>query len=180
MNNKVVIVGPSGGGKTKIGNDIFKDILNWATFITHSTREMREGEIQDKSYHFVSNEEFLTIDKIEFTEYPKNSGQFYGLSVKEVEEKSSKFNCYCVMDINGALALKEKFPETKIIFTYSPIDILEKRMRDRGDSEEKIAQRLRNISEAKEMENSKYADFVIENLDFEVTKKEVIDYISSL
>ena len=88
---KVVIVGPSGSGKTKLGNEIFRDKLGWITFVTHSTRDMREGEVQDKSYHFVSVEDFFNIDKIEYTEYPKNSNQYYGLSVKEVEELHNAF-----------------------------------------------------------------------------------------
>lgn len=180
MYKKVVIVGPSGSGKTKIGNEVFRDILGWVTFITHSTRDMREGEVQNKSYHFVSNEEFFKVDKIEYTEYPKNSNQYYGLSVKEVKEKSANNDCYCVMDINGALALKKEFPDTKVIFVYSPIEVLEERMRNRGDNEDKIQQRLKNIEEANEMANLKYADFVVENLDFEDTKNRIMDYISKL
>lgn len=177
---KVVIIGPSGSGKTKLGNEVFRDILGWINFVTHSTRDMREGEVQDKSYHFVSIEDFFNIDKIEYTEYPKNSNQYYGLSVKEVEEKSSKGNCYCIMDIKGALALKEKFPDTKIIFIYSPIDILEERMRNRGDKEDKIKERLNNIKVDNEFDNVKYADFVLENINFEDTKNKIISYISSL
>lgn len=177
---KIVIVGPSGSGKTKLGTEILKDKLGWNVFVTHTTRDMRNGEVQDKSYHFVSVEDFFSIDKIEYTEYPKNSNQFYGLSRKEVEEKSSKGNCYCIMDINGALALKERFPDTKIVFIYSPIDILEQRMRDRGDREDKIKERLKNIEITKEFDNAKYADFVLENINFEDTENKIIDYISSI
>ena len=69
---------------------------------------------------------------------------------------------------------------TKIIFIYSPIEILEKRMRDRGDKEESIQKRLKNIEDSKEFENDKYADLVVENIDFEKVKNQIISYILTI
>lgn len=180
MNKMIVLVGPSGGGKSALGKEVFQALSDWFTFITHTTRDMRIGEIQDVSYHFVNNKTFFNTEKVEFDEYPKGSGKYYGLSVKEVQDKKEKGNCYCVMSIQGALALKEKFPETKIIFIYAPIDILEERMRSRGDKEDKIQERLQNIETSKELENAKYADLVVENINLEEAKNKILSYISSI
>ena len=180
-NNKIIaVVGPSGSGKTKMGQEVLRDILGFTQLITDTTRAMREGEVQDISYYFKSVEEFKASEHIEFTEYPKNSNTFYGLSKEEVVKKSETGNCYAVMDINGALALRKRFPDTKIIFIYSPIEILEKRMRDRGDKEESIQKRLKNIEDSKEFENYKYADLVVENIDFEKVKNQIISYILTI
>lgn len=180
MNKIIVFVGPSGGGKSFLGKEVFKDLPDWVTFVTDTTRDIRVGEIQDISYHFVDDNTFFNTERIEYDEYPKGSGKYYGLSVKEVQDKRKKGNCYCAMSIKGALALKEKFPETKIIFIYAPIEELEKRMRSRGDKEEKILERLRNIEESKEFENSKYADLIVENIILEESKNKILSYISSI
>lgn len=176
----VAVVGPSGSGKTKMGQEILRDLLGFTQLITDTTRAMRTGEVQDVSYHFKSVEEFKASEHVEFTEYPKDSGTFYGLSKDEVVKKSETMDCYAVLDINGALALKKHFPDAKIIFIYSPIEVLEKRMRDRGDNEDSIQKRLANIEASKEFENDKYADLVIENINFDDVKNQIISYISSI
>ncbi len=176
----IAVVGPSGSGKTKMGQEVLRDVLGFTQLVTDTTRAMRDGEQQDISYHFKTLDEFNNCEHVEFTEYPEGSNTFYGLSKEEVDKKSVEFDCYAVMDINGALALRKRFPEAKIIFIYSPIEILEQRMRDRGDKEESIQKRLKNIKAAKEYENDKYADLVVENIDFDDVKNQIISYISSI
>ena len=54
----IVISGPSGCGKDTICNEIFKIRKNIVKSISMTTRSMRDGEVNNKDYYFVSKEEF--------------------------------------------------------------------------------------------------------------------------
>ena len=173
---RLAIIGPSGCGKSFIASYLKEN--GFVGYVTHTTRPMRVGEIQDVSYHFVDIDTFMKTKTIESNEYPAGSGKYYGLSVKEVEEKSDK-NVVAVLDINGAMALKKAFPDTKIVFVWAPIELLEERMRSRGDSEESIKERLENVTKSREYENCKYADYILNNIDIESARADILSYINN-
>ena len=54
----IVLLGKTASGKDTILNELVKK-YNYRKMITYTTRPMRKGEIQDKTYHFISDEEFL-------------------------------------------------------------------------------------------------------------------------
>ena len=175
MNNKriFILLGPSGAGKTTLGGYLKE--LGIPELVSHTTRPMREGEVDGISYYFVSKEEFDTLEKDEFSNY---GGSFYCLSKKEIENKFKDYDTvFAITDINGVKQLKEKYPEIKVIFITIPLEEMEKRMRDRKDTEENIQKRLRNAIENKEHDNIKYADYVIENFDLEVSKQKIRDIV---
>jgi len=97
-----VIIGPSGSGKTTLG-DYFRS-LGLKELVSHTTRGMRPGESDGISYHFVTDEEFDLTDKIEESVY---SGNRYGVSKREVEEKLECGDIFAVTDINGARAFRK-------------------------------------------------------------------------
>ena len=104
------------------------------------------------------------INNNEFLEYSIYSGKYYGTTKAEISKKISSAELVVnVMEINGALAIKKEFPETIIIYCSVPIDISMKRMKERGDSFDDIASRVKNYVETKEYENAKYADFILDN-----------------
>ena len=53
----IVISGPSGVGKGTICNELVKTNEAWLS-ISMTTRKMREGEEDGKSYYFITKEEF--------------------------------------------------------------------------------------------------------------------------
>ena len=169
MKKILIIVGPSGTGKTTLGNYLKE--LGWVEFISHTTRKIRETEIPDVDYHFVSKEKFMETEKVEYTQY---AGNYYGLSVKEVDEKINKYNnCYCIVEKNGALNLRKIYPYAKVIFVYNTPKVLKERMKERGGDENVIKNRINNIFRTKELENYKYADIIIRNSDLNVAKKQI-------
>lgn len=175
MNQLLVIVGPSGSGKSTLA-EFLKD-FGYQQIISCTTRKPRPDEINGVHYYFKTKEEFDKIKKIEYTLY---AGNYYGTTYDELQEQLNKENCFCIMDINGALKMKKWFPQTKIIFIYSNIDVLNQRMLKRGDSIEKINERISNILEEKELDNYIYADLVINNKDLNETYKIIKDYINKL
>lgn len=154
-----VIIGPSGSGKTTLG-DYFRS-RGLKELVSHTTRKMRQGEQDGISYHFVTEEEFELIDKIEESIY---SGNRYGVSRAEVLEKLSTGDVFAVTDINGARAFKKIFGKlVSVIYIFSSARRLRERMRARGDSNASIRARIRILKDQHEYRNMYFADYVIEN-----------------
>lgn len=172
-----ILMGGSGTGKTTLG-DYLKEI-GVPEMISHTTRKMRVNEVNGVTYHFVSNDEFETIDKVEWTEYPKNSGIYYCLSRCEVEGKLARHgNVFAITDRNGMEQVKAKYPkETVVVYLTISLTEMEARMRSRGDSEESIQARLEQAKVTKELENHIHADFVIENINLELSKQQLRDIV---
>ena len=63
INKVLVIVGPSGVGKGTLITRIREEFPDKFAFkISHTTRNMREGEIHAKHYYFITKEEFETVN----------------------------------------------------------------------------------------------------------------------
>lgn len=158
-----VLIGPSGSGKTTIGNYL-KSELGFKEIISHTTRKPRTGEKEGYTYYFVSPEEFMEIEKIEFVEY---AGNYYGLSVQEVENKLNNYDkIFVITELEGLKKLKEIYKEKiKSILITAPPNILVKRMIERGDSQTSIYKRsIRLIDELKNYKGK--TDYEVENIDY--------------
>lgn len=160
----VIFIGPSGSGKSSIAQHLIYN-FEAVKIVSTTSREPRPGEVDGIHYHFVSKEKFEEmIANDEFVEFAKYSSNYYGTSKKEIEKKIKSDRLVVnVMEIGGALKIKEMFPETKIIFCYAEIDSLMQRMYDRGDSFENIKKRVKFLFDEEEYKNSDKADFVLNN-----------------
>ena len=156
----LLLLGPSGCGKTTLGQKLAE--VGIPELISHTTRAMRKGEIPGRSYHFVTPEEFEQIPMIESVCY---AGKRYGISYTEVESKLKEYSqVFAVVDINGVRCIKEAFGDlVTVCFIQADEEILATRMRNRGDAEELVQQRLTYMKEHAEADNHRYADVVIDN-----------------
>lgn len=82
----VTLTGPSGSGKTTLLNNLC-DHHGFAPVISHTTRDIREGERNGYDYHFITKEVFdkmwadgLLVESVEF------NGNSYGVSIAEIEK----------------------------------------------------------------------------------------------
>lgn len=156
----LLLLGPSGCGKTTLGQKLAE--VGIPELVSHTTRAMRKGEIPGRSYHFVTPEEFNQIQMIESVCY---AGKQYGISYQEVEAKLKEHSqVFAVVDINGVRCIKEAFGGlVTVCFIQADEEILATRMRNRGDAEELVQQRLAYMKEHAEAENYRYADVIIDN-----------------
>ncbi len=134
-----VISGPSGAGKGTICKQLVKAI-NITMSVSETTRAPREGEIHGKNYFFVSKEAFQKKKKENgYLEYAEVYGNFYGTPKEFIMEKiGSGHDVVLEIDFQGALQVKEKFPDGIFIFILPPsMKELKKRIVNRGSESEK-------------------------------------------
>ena len=181
MGKLFVISAPSGTGKTSLINATLEDENAKKTKlgISCTTREKRAEEKDQLSYFFISKEEFE--DKIkndDFLEYAEVFGNFYGTPREWVlNSLSNKENVILELDIQGALQVKEAFPDTRTIFIIPPsYDDLSSRLSKRAqDSQEEIKKRLKEAK--KEVEIGKKFDQIIVNDNFSLALEDLIKFI---
>ncbi|MCL1988696.1 MAG: guanylate kinase [Firmicutes bacterium] len=113
----VIISGPSGSGKGTIVNH-----LSYALSISVTTRKPRENEQHGVDYFFCTEEEFVEMrNNNELLEHAVYVGQYYGTPRKYVEEKINQGEVVVLeIEVNGALQVKEKFPEAVLVFIIPP------------------------------------------------------------
>ena len=181
MGKLFVISAPSGTGKTSLINATLEDENAKKTKlgISCTTREKRAEEKDHVSYFFISKEEFK--DKIkndDFLEYAEVFGNFYGTPREWVlNSLSNKENVILELDIQGALQVKEAFPDTRTIFIIPPsYDHLSSRLSKRAqDSQEEIKKRLKEAK--KEVEIGKKFDQIIVNDNFSLALEDLKKFI---
>ena len=105
--------------------------------ISACTRMPRPGEIHGKDYYFYSEAEFKQlIEEDAFIEWEMvYTGKYYGTLKSELQRIWDEGKSPLVdIDVQGALAIKNKFPEiTLTIFIEAPsIDVLRERLKARG------------------------------------------------
>ena len=136
-----LLVGPSGSGKTTIANLLWER-YGWSQVASYTTRPPRyEGEI---GHTFITEEEFRILqDLVAYTEY---NGYRYGATQRQIDE-----NIVYVVDIPGVETLVKNYRGNKEFIVVIPwVDEEERTMRmfSRGDSIEKIKERLKFDNEA--------------------------------
>ena len=140
-----VMSGPSGAGQGTICKEILEN-ENIRLSVSMTTRAPRDGEIDGVNYFFVSKEEFQKIiEERGFLEYAEVYGNFYGTPKMEVMDMmNAGIDVVLEIDIQGALQIKEAYPEAVFIFILPPsMSELRKRITGRGsETEESLELRL--------------------------------------
>lgn len=156
----MVFIGSSGSGKTALVRGLNKDGI--PVLVTHTTRAMRQDEVDGIDYHFVTEDEFMKIEKIEYACY---AGNYYGISKKEIDDKLSRHNVVAVItSIEGGEAIRKAYPQyANLIFVSVEKEVAIARMRARGDSEASISRRIMHMSTSNEFDNWKVCDFIVDN-----------------
>ena len=176
----VVASGFSGAGKGTIMKKLMSEKgESYALSISATTRAPREGEEHGREYFFLTTEEFeAMIARDELVEYAKYVNNYYGTPRAYVEEQlNAGKNVILEIEIQGALKIKEKFPETILMFITAPsTEELKHRLVGRGtESQDVIEARMsRAYEESLGVENY---DYLVVNDDLDTCVELVHDII---
>lgn len=157
-----VVSGFSGAGKGTLMKALLQQYQEqYALSISATTRKPREGEEHGREYFFLTVEEFQNmIAEDALIEHACYVGNYYGTPRSYVEEQmAAGRDVILEIEIQGALEVKKKFPDTLLLFVTPPsATVLEERLRGRGtETEEVIQDRLkRALEEAMYMEQYDY------------------------
>jgi guanylate kinase len=143
-----IISAPSGAGKTSLVRQLIAELDSLTVSISHTTRPMRPGEEHGRDYYFVPVAEFQAmLERQAFLEHAQVFDNFYGTARQTVEENLSQgLDVILEIDWQGAQQIKKLLPDSLSIFILPPsTDILQQRLRNRGqDDEQIIARRMRD------------------------------------
>jgi guanylate kinase len=156
-----IVSAPSGAGKTTLCERLQQEFKDIHYAITATTREPRPGEINGKSYYFLSMQEFE--EKLAAGRFIENAvvhGNRYGSPKGPVEEAlADGADVVMNLDVQGAATVREYIrsaPESDPlkkhlvdIFVVPPsLEVLRNRLIRRGtDSMETIERRMRQSRE---------------------------------
>jgi len=169
--NIFIFSGPGGAGKTTLVDKLFrkKPIRNaFVRGISFTTRKIRPGEKTGRDYFFINKEEFLKLKKKNFfLESEKVLSDYYGTPKYffAVAKREKKDLILCI-DVKGGMYLKENFKQGRAvtIFVSAPNEKeLHARLKKRVEKPEMIKKRIK-LSK-KELQSSRYYDYVIINQD---------------
>ena len=161
----VVVSGFSGAGKGTLMKELLKRYDNYALSVSATTRAPRPGEEHGREYFFHTKQEFeeliLQDALIEYAQYVEN---YYGTPKAYVEKQlNAGKDVILEIEIQGALKVKKKLPDTLLLFVTPPTaEELKRRLVNRGtETMDVIESRLRRASE--EAEGMSEYDYILIN-----------------
>jgi guanylate kinase len=160
-----IVSAPSGAGKTTLCQKLAGLLPGIGQSISFTTRPPRKGEVNDRDYTFISEDEFRKlITQGEFLEWAKVHGNLYGTSRRRLEQLRNEGNDAILdIDIEGARQVRAADGNGVFIFILPPsLSVLKARLDGRrSDAPEEIALRMKRAKE--EIKEYKHYDYVIVN-----------------
>ncbi|MCI9582986.1 MAG: guanylate kinase [Clostridium sp.] len=160
-----VVSGFSGAGKGTLIRTLLAGYQNYALSVSATTRSPRPGEADGREYFFRTNEEFeRMIEKGELLEYARYVDHYYGTPKEYVlRNLEAGRDVLLEIEIQGALAIRERFPEAVLLFVTAPDAAqLKKRLTGRGTEDMAVIEkRLRRAAE--EADGIEQYDYILVN-----------------
>ncbi|ODQ81931.1 hypothetical protein BABINDRAFT_160156 [Babjeviella inositovora NRRL Y-12698] len=179
----IVISGPSGTGKSTLLKKLFADYPDKFGFsVSNTTRAPRAGEVDGKDYNFVSVDAFKKlIDESAFIEWAQFSGNYYGTTIKAVQDVAEKQKRTCILDIDmqGVKSVKKTDLNARFLFLAPPsVEELRARLSGRGtETEESLNKRLDAATAELEYAKTGAHDKTVVNDDLEKAYEELREFV---
>ena len=178
----VVITGPSGVGKSTIVREVV-DRTGADFSVSATTRAPREGEVDNREYHFIDRSTFENMVGVgEMLEWAEVYGQLYGTPAYPVREAAAAGrNIVLEIDVQGGVQVQQKLPGATYVLIEPPSpEILAERLRARGtENEQSIARRLaKAAAEVKAARDSGIYPHVVVNDDLETAVRQVVRIVN--
>ena len=161
----IVLSGPSGVGKSTVISELLSERSDIYFSVSFTTRKPRVGEEDGVNYCFVSKETFEgMIGRGEFLEYAQYVDNYYGTSLRVIEEKlAAGIDVLLDIEVQGAAMVRDKCPDAVFIFIIPPsFEELSRRLHSRNTDDESVIEgRLRKARE--EYKEISHYDYLVVN-----------------
>ncbi len=177
----IVVSGFSGAGKGTLMKRLVEEYDGYSLSISATTRKPRPGEEDGREYFFLSREQFKKrIADHALIEHAEYCGNYYGTPRDYVEkELAAGRDVILEIEIQGALKIKEQYPDALLLFVSTPDAAeLRRRLSGRGTETEEVIQK-RLCRAAKEAEGIEAYDYIVINDDLETCVKELHGIIAA-
>jgi len=175
-----VISAPSGGGKTTLVRALTANDDGLRVSVSHTTRPQRRGEQDGVAYHFIDAATFeKMISAQAFLEFAHVFDHYYGTSRQWVEQQlAAGVDVVLEIDWQGARQVRALVPGTVGIYILPPsMEILEQRLRGRGDPDQQIVRRMRDARS--EISHCREYDYLVFNDDLARTQADLEAIVSA-
>lgn len=164
----VVLAGTSGAGKGTLGRRLrdHDPGLRWS--VSWTSRPPRPGEVPGVDYHFKTREEFEALrDAGGFLEWFDVYGDLKGTPRAFVtDELAAGHDVLLEVDVQGALAVRDKLPDALLVFVRAPSPAEQRRrLESRGADDPAAIERRLAQAEAEEQIARERFDAVVVNDD---------------
>ncbi|MBY4675519.1 guanylate kinase [Marinobacterium arenosum] len=170
-----VISAPSGAGKTSLVKALLAQDPQVVVSVSHTTREMRPGEVDGKDYNFVEMATFdAMINRGQFLEFAEVFTNKYGTSQVWVEEQlNNGLDVILEIDWQGAQQVRRLMPQCVSVFILPPSrEELHARLTGRGTDEKDVID-YRMGQAVEEMSHYGEYDYLVINDQFETALDEL-------
>lgn len=181
----LVLSGPSGVGKDTVWKAAAPMLPSFCKAITCTTRARREHEVEGEHYYFISGQEFdRLIASNELLEWAEVHGNRYGVPSQPVLDRLTEGrDVVCVIDVQGAMAVRGRFPLCLLVFLRPPqseagseTDTLAQRIKNRAPIEpEELKRRMETAG--RELAQSQLYDHALVNDDVDKTALSLRDIV---
>lgn len=175
------IIGKSASGKDLIKNKLINE-YGYNNLVTYTTRPIRPGEKQDYTYHFISQRDFEKKIKdgffAEWRAYTSAQGVWLYGSAKEDYINSNDKTVIILSPSSVRDILNCGINNLHVIYVYSNIDTIRKRLKQRGDDKEEAERRIR--ADIDDFKNAEFLSHKIVYNNYDDNIEEVIEKIIEL
>jgi guanylate kinase len=178
----IVIAGPSGTGKGTIVRRLLERVPMLRVSVSATTRAPRPGEEDGRDYWFISPRQFQQrYDDGDFLEAFEVYGARYGTPRAAVEAQLAEGNdVVAEVDVQGALAIRDAFPEALLVFVQPPSrEVQRRRLHDRDPDADPDALEARLAQAEAEEALSDRFDAVVVNDDLDRAVDEILQMLEA-
>ena len=173
----LVLVGPSGAGKTALAKALLAKSNKIEKLISYSTDKPRSAEDAD-TYHYIPKKEFISMmENGEFFESTMYAGHGYGSRKTDAEEIIGRGKTVLtVMDICGAMSVKTNFKNVATVYVKRPKTELLRSILTSGGEIENMVKRIISIDD--ERRNEEICDYVIDEMNPESAAEKILEMLN--
>lgn len=173
----VVLVGPTGSGKTKIAKKLLEKSNSFEKLISYTTKDSTAIKENDWYTYISKKQFFIMLDEGHFFESTMYAGHGFGSKKEDVDRILSKRKIVlATMDICGAMALKTNYKNVTTVYIKRDRRELLASILSRNCSDEDKVNRIISVDDEKR--NEEICDYVILNRNYEEAANEIMSILN--